>query len=717
MNGENVLPGRTSLRVRHLPFAIATMVATTPIHALAQASSPPVDEATGLNHIQPASSSPDVLPAVTVTARKTRESIFSVPASVSVINAEDLAEAPLDPQIAITQKAPNVIWNSFGASQGFYAIRGISSLGAPVNNWDGTVGFNIDGVPASMLGLSSTLVDVQRVEVLRGPQGTLWGANTLGGAINVVTRQPDGQRDVHVTTEVGSHGYRTSEAVMGGNLVPDTLDGRIAIKANHYSGDIGSVNTDELGRRDVQAMRGGLRWRDGATTATLTGSYSHDRSNAPFFLLDGGANFPTSGALTEPQQDTIKSAATLKVEHRFENSLLTATTGYQHNRVDSYVDGTDALVDGQLGIPAALLASTPAITNDRESIYSQEIRLNSLEGSRYRWVVGSSAIYTDADRIWSSSGAPANYTGIKTLNLGVFADATVPLSERWSFSFGGRVSHDKIDVGVSNASGAAGSAAENTTDQTYLTGRTALSYAWNSAATSYVSISRGHASRVFELYAAPVNGRLANAYPAATGWTYEAGTKLDLLGHRLQLDGSVFYNDIKNGVLTYLDPSTVSFRTTYQNYHTAGFELQARALLARGLTATASAGYTRALLSATTFASALVPNIPTWTATAGIQYALPSGVLRVPGNFSFAADYHYVGTRVVDVDNSFALSAYGLVNLALGWTSPGGKLELNVFARNLTDKRYALYGSSFGGVPTVMVGQGRIVGMGATVYF
>jgi hypothetical protein len=84
---------------------------------------------------QPASPAPDVLPSVTVIARKTKEVLLNVPASVTVINAEDLGEAPMDPQIAITQKAPNVVWNASGASQGFYTIGGISSLGTPANKF------------------------------------------------------------------------------------------------------------------------------------------------------------------------------------------------------------------------------------------------------------------------------------------------------------------------------------------------------------------------------------------------------------------------------------------------------------------------------------------------------------------------------------------------------------------------------------------------------
>ncbi|MFK0375968.1 TonB-dependent receptor [Pandoraea sp. NPDC090278] len=652
-----------------------------------------------------------------MTARKSKEALRDVPVSATVLDEADIKEAPLDPQVAITQKSPNVVWNNFGATQGFYAIRGISSLGAPVNNWDGTVGFSVDGVPTSMLGLSTALVDIDRVEVLRGPQGTLWGANALGGAINVTTHQPDGERDFHVSTEVGSHGYATTEAVAGGNLVPDTLDARVAVKLSNYDGDINSLHTDTLGQRGVEAFRGGLRWRGGATTATLTANYSRDQSNAPFFLLGGGANFPTSGALTAPEQTTFRSGVTLNLEHRFDDAVLTSLTGFQNNRVNSYVDSTDTLVYGRLGIPAAFLVSLPGITNDSEKIYSQEVRLNSRDGATVRWVAGVSAVYSDARRQWTSASNPANEGRQRTTNLGLFGDATVPLSSRWSWSLGARVNYDNTDVDVHNEAGAPGTSGSNHTSQAYPTGRTALSFAWTPKITSYAAVSRGHASRVYSLYGVPVGGQLADAYPAATDWTYEFGTKLALLDNRLQIDASVFHNDVKNGVLTYLDPVSARFLTTYQNYQTRGFEMQGKALLTRGLVVTAGLGYTHAVLTADGFASNRVPNIPSWTANVGVRYALPENLLPVPGRFSVSADYRYVSSRVVDVDNSFALRPYGLVNVALGWSHPAGWLDISVFARNLTDKRYETYGASFNGVPVVSVGQGRVIGVGATAYF
>lgn len=664
-----------------------------------------------------------VLQTMIVTARKTDEDSSKVPESLTVAPREAIQSMLLQPVQAVAQNSPNVHWTNFTSSQSFLSIRGLSSLGSPSNNNDGTVSFNIDGVPASMMSLSNPLLDVQQVEVLRGPQGTLWGANSLGGAVNVITNQPDGTRDIHVTTEFGSNGYRIGEAVVGGNLIPDTtLNGRMAVRFENYDGDIKSLHTDgDLNARDIQAFRGGLRFTgsDG-TTATLTGSYSHDKGNSPFFLLRDAPDFPVSGTQTEPTQDTRQSSLTLNVQREFENILLTSITGYQHNKNDAYVDSTDSLVYDRLGIPPASQVSRPGITNDTESIYSQEFRLNSLDDAPYRWVLGTSIGYTDAVRDAVESGSTAT-TSLKTLNTGIFGDVSIPLTDKLSFSVGGRFSYDDLRIRVGNSENLAALSGRNSADESYFTGRAALSYQWTDNAMTYVSIARGHSTRIFPLYNMPVAGVVANAYPAATDWTYEAGAKFNFFGDRLQFDSSVFYNDVKNGVLTYLDPASTRYLTSYQDYDTAGFELQARAQIVERLNLIGGVGYTHTELGSgstgTSFNDHRVPNIPSWSANAGLQYLSPVGALGLPGQFSASAEFQYVSSRPVDVQGSFDLQPYSVVNLKAGWKDTGGDFEIYGFARNLFDKRYEVYGASLNGVPTVMTGGGRIIGIGATKYF
>ncbi|KVW77871.1 hypothetical protein WL00_35550 [Burkholderia cepacia] len=577
-----------------------------------------------------------------------------------------------------------------------------------------------------MMSASNMLLDVDHIEVLRGPQGTLWGTNALGGAINVVTKQPDGTRDVHVTTEVGEHGYRMGEAVLGGNIMPGQLDGRMAIRYGHENGDISSRYTDKLGKRDIGAFRGGLRFTGlDDTIITVTGNYLHDQANSPLYVLRSASQFPTSGILTEPDLKTTQAGATVTVEHFFKNFQLTSISSYQHNKLESELDLVDKLVYDAIGFPAS---SNVGHSTDQENIFSQEIRLNSLEGAPVRWVVGASAMRTNGIR-WCSSTqcAPPPYSGsvamksnLDTTNLGLFGDVSIPFANRWEFSIGGRVSHDNIEMKQDNSLGLASLTGSNSTSQTYPTGRVALSFKWTNDIQSYVSVARGHASRVYPLFSYPVDGIVGNPYPAALGWTYEAGVKADLLSHRLQIDASVYHNDIKNGVMSYLDPSLGAFRTTYQDYKTSGFELQARALIAEGLSFSGGVGYIHSELGANgaavnTVTGNPVPNTPKWTATAGLQYETSAKAIHLPGKLSADLQYQYTGKRTADIDKSYYLDAYSLVNAQIGWKNKD--LEVYLFGRNLFDKRYETFGSLYSGMQLVSVGRGRTLGVGLTKSF
>ncbi len=367
------------------------------------------------------------------------------------------------------------------------------------------------------------------------------------------------------------------EMVEGGNIIPDTLDGRMAIRFGHQDGDIDSLFTDDLGERDIGAFRGGLRYTGiDDTKITLTGNYLKDEGNSPFYLLRNTPGFPVSGTLTEPKSKATQGGATLTVEHEFDAFRFTSVSAYQHNELGSETDNADKLLYDQLGFPAF---SARGHLDDRENIVSQEFRLNSLEGDPIRWVVGASVAHTEGRRTCvSAQCAPAPY--FNTI---------------------------KMDTELNS-------------------------------------------------------------------------TNLGLFDDRLELDASVYYNDIDNGVLTYVDPAFGTFRTTNQDYKTSGFEFQGRMLITDGLTLTGGLGYTYSELGANgaavnTVAGNGVSNTPQWTATTGLQYDTSAEVLNLPGWLSFGVQYQFTGSRPADVENSFDLEPYHNLYARIGWTNDANDLE------------------------------------------
>jgi len=422
-----------------------------------------------------------------------------------------------------------------------------------------------------------------------------------------------------------------------------------------------------------------------------------------------------------------QGGTTLTVERLFDSFRFTSVSAYQRNEMDSKSDNTDKLLYDGLGFPAL---SSRGHLKDKEDVFSQELRLNSLEGAPIRWVMGASITRTEGSRACiSAQCAPPPYfdtltmnTDLNSTNFGVFGDISIPLGERWEFSIGGRANHDNIELKRKNSLNLADLTGSNSTSQTYPTGRMALAYKWTDDVRTYVSLARGHATRVYPLFGYPVNGVVADPYPAANGWTYEAGIKASLLDHRLEVDVSVYHNDIKNGVMSYLDPALGAFRTTYQDYETSGFEFQGRMLIAEGLTLTGGIGYIHSELGANgaatnTVAGNGVPNTPKWTTTTGLQYNTAASVVHLPGSLSFGVQYQFTGSRPADIDSSFDLKPYHIVDARIGWKNDSGDLEIYGFGRNLLDDRYETFGSVFGSLETVQVGPGRIVGVGVTKSF
>ncbi len=666
-----------------------------------------------------------VLDPIIVTARKSNERLQDVPESITVVTPDNLSTNPFEPGAAIAQNAPNVQWVNSSPASRFYSIRGVSSIGLPQSFSDGTVGFNIDGVPNSMMSASNALLDVNRVEVMRGPQGTLWGTNALGGAINVVTNQPDGTREIRVTGEAGSHGYGMGEAVVGGNMIPGTLDGRVSVRFTHRNGDIKSLFTDDLGKSDIGAFRGGLRFTGlENTTITLTGSYLNDQGNTPWYVLQNAPNFPISGVLSEPYSKTTQGGTTLKIEHDFDAFRFTSISAYQRNELRIRNDATDKLVFDQTRFPAF---PNLGRTLDRENIYSHEVRLNSREGDPVRWVVGASAVRTEGNRACEAlpCGAPppiVTNNAINSTNLGLFGDVTIPFAKHWEISAGVRVSYDDIAQTFTNTGNIPGLAGSSSTHEAYPTGRLALAYKWTDNIRTYVSVARGHASRVYALLPTVVNGVLPAPFPAATGWTYEAGVKASLFNHRLEVEASVYHNDIKNGILGYLDPLAFGLKQTYQDYETSGFELQTRTKITDTLSFIGGVGYTHSSLGSNgaivnTVKGNRVPNVPDWTFTSALQYDAPGAMLNLPGAFSFNVQYQHTGTRAADAEGTFELKPYHIVNARLGWKNDGKDFEVYAFGRNLLDQRYENYGAALLGIPIVNIAQGRVVGVGATKTF
>jgi iron complex outermembrane receptor protein len=679
---------------------------------------------------------------ITVTARKREERVQDVPISLTVLHGDRLGLSPIASNAELNRAVPNVAFVDVGGqSSNFSNVRGVGSF-SPVAADDTSVVYYVGEVPQSVYGASPNLVDVDRIEILRGPQGTLFGRNTQAGAISIVPAKPVFENTFSARGEGGSHGYGMVEAVGNAALDQDRLAARIAVRYATYGGDIPNIAAGgKDGGLDIGAVRLSLLFRPtDRTDALLTASYGREHTHSPRFLLRDAAAFPISVTNPRTEVDSETGGAALRIDHRFDGLTMTSLSSFQRNTSTQNLDFTDGLVFAKVtGLPPSffnLPRADFARLGLRENQYLQEVRIASPDGGGLSWTAGlnyfRSELGSDRDAraatlaFLTTNGIQDN--SFTTDSFAVFGEATVPLAPRLDVTLGLRGTHERKRASYRfSANGLPGvfpaSSQDAALTDDFVTGRAILRYRWSPDVMTYASVSRGYVSSGFP--AISVNSALGKPderFPASISWTYEAGAKATLLDGRLFLGASVFYNDLRNGHLAAFLPSQAIFTMAALDYDSVGGEFEITARPAEGFELTGGIGYTRARLKNIAVGHATgaktgntVPNVPDITASASASYRWSSRSLGLAGEFAGRVSYNHVASRAADVVNSFELAAYDLVNARLGWEGRG--IGIYIFANNLFDQRYQSWGQSFGPVATVRVGQGRIVGAGLSVGF
>lgn len=691
---------------------------------------------------QDAAAPSDQLDQIVVTARKREERVQDVPISMTVLQGDKLNISPIASNADLARAAPNFSFVDLGGqSTNFANVRGVGSF-SPVASDDTSVIYYVGEVPQSVYGASPNLVDLDRIEILRGPQGTLFGRNTQAGAVSIVPNRPVFDETLSGKGEAGTDGYGVAQIVGNATVVPDRLAARLALSYATFGGDIPNVaagGTD--GGLDVGAARGSLLFKPTISTeALLTVSYGREHTHSPRFLLRDTPSFPISATNPRTDVDSETIGVNLKVDHRLDAFTLTSLSSFQRNNSTQLLDLTDGLVFARVsGLPASFFNIPGGDVADldlREKQYLQEFRITSPDGAPLIWTLGVNYFRSKLDsdrnaRVVTPAFLTAN--GIQdnrftTNSYAIFGEATAPITDRLDLTVGLRGTHERKTAfyrfsgnGLPGVVPASSQDADFADD--FATGRAILRYRWAPDVITYASVARGFVSAGFPAISVNnASGKPDDIFPASTSWTYEAGFKSTLLDGRLMLNGSAFFNDVRNGHLAAFLPSQGAFTMAAVDYESYGAEIEVVAHPAAGFDLSGGLGYTQARLKNVAPGHPTgaksgndVPNVPSLTANFSAGYRWSAQPFGLAGDFSGRIVYQHVASRAADVINSFDLAAYDLVNVRLGWENGG--IGLYAFANNLFDKRYETWGQSFGPVPTVRVGQGRILGVGAAFNF
>ena len=685
---------------------------------------------------------------IIVTARRREESLINVPIAVTAISGAQLEASGALDITDVAQSAPNVTLEvSRGTNSTLSAfIRGVGQQD-PVAGFEAGVGIYLDDVylnrpQAAVLDI----YDVERIEVLRGPQGTLYGRNTIGGAVKYVTRRIGADPQMKVRGAYGS--YNQADLVVSGSApLGDTGFKVGAAFARLSRGGFGENLTTgaENYNKDIWAGRGTLEFEPSSEAYfRISGDYTKDKSTTRggHRLIPGIATgapvladvFDSRGNLTTPKQDVESYGITGFFELK-PNDWLTfrSITGYRKDDSASPID-FDAL--------AAVQVDVPAYYNNKQ--FSQEAQfLVDIDG--FSGLAGIYYLDAEARTVFDvrlPGGVTAlTFGNVATDTVAVFGDFTYDFSPMFSASVGGRYTWDRRDAtvlrrtylgGGSPFFGGTGTLFATTSDFTgkadfaKFTPRASVSFKPAENHQLYASWSKGFKGGGFDPRGQSTACRTPGgavctpaqvydflSFDPETVTSYEIGYKASIWDRRLTFALAAFnseYTDVQvpgsigttvGGVQTFIGVTTNAGRARIK-----GVEFEGNAVLARDLGTTGGAlnlswsvGYMDAKYLRFIDARGIdvantrkIQNTPDWTASGTLGYSAPigDGSLTVSGTASYRGASQQFELRTPMLDQP----SYTLFDANLVW-EVNDMLSFGVHGRNLTDKRYVVAGYNF----------------------
>ncbi|OYU35251.1 TonB-dependent receptor [Novosphingobium sp. PASSN1] len=674
---------------------------------------------------QPATQATEGLADIVVTATRSSESLSKVAASVSAVSAADLGVGGVKDVQSLATAIPNLsVGDQFGVNRIFIRGIGLTSidLGA-----DGGVAFLQDGAqiarPAAQL---SGFYDLERVEVLRGPQGTLYGRGATAGAINLITKKPTADLDGYIRASYGNYNAATVEGAIGGSISESgKVMIRLAGKYDRRDGyGINEFTGQDIDNRDAYAFRGTLLFKPVEDlSVTLSGEYFNENDSNYAFHYFGPTVRPENflGSLIGGKSlFTVAAAAGKKANIRniwSDQEPLNKRDGYSFTgtinwtpgdwdvkSITSYhkftrfnrddLDASDANMFGQNNY------------DERSKTFSQEF-VGSYKSEKFDALIGANYFH---EELFGSVRVPlinlgilfglpantfnaANYLQFGTVKInayGVYAQGSYAVSDKLKITAGGRFSHEKRE-GVGTFDFLGGVSTDKAKSWNAFTPTVTLNYQANDATLVYASVTRGFKSGVINV------GSRNDVINPEYVWSYELGLKTATADRKLQANLAAFYMDYSDLQVGFVDATSVVTTVNAASARNYGVEAELRAKPLPGLTLELFGTYLNAkyrkfvtgdyrqAFKQISVAGNRLQNAPEFSFRAGADYDIPVGSA---GKLNARAEVNWQD-RVffTEFNNADATQApYALINAGLRFTSANDKWSVDVWGRNLANK-------------------------------
>tara|TARA_R110002167_G_scaffold21007_7_gene76517 strand:- start:3704 stop:5971 length:2268 start_codon:yes stop_codon:yes gene_type:complete len=688
---------------------------------------------------------------VIVTAQKRSQSLQEVPISVTALSAETLERARIIDLEGVATRTPNFVIGHDGPTTPELTIRGIGSTDREAGSDRSVVVFE-DEVYIGRTGASTfDLFDLERVEILRGPQGSLFGRNVVGGAVHLIRAKPDSDPMVRIQGTLGDRNLAELRGVVNGPIVDD-LDGRLSFSTRrqdgyYYNRVIGRRSNDSEGT----SVRGQLRWRpDDATDVILALEAGTDS-------VDGLASTLTQGAVSDadfaaalapygytPSPDPFVSdnrqfgsldrdnyAASLRVTRDFGAVSMTFLPAYRYTDYSELRDVAGVGFSGS-GTGVKGFESTE-IVDETYRAFSAELRFSSNTDSALQWVAG---LYTldeavDRDQIRERQANRAisrplfdQYNDVRS--YAAFANGRWAVTDRLGVTVGARYTIDERNFGldvtdtltaaqraaiiaeVGQAPSLSPAAEEFSTEQSKtferFTPEISLDWQMTDDFLIFGKIGTGFKSGGFVGLGA-TQADAERSFDPETVINYEIGAKTQFFDNRLQANVSAFFmqfSDLQLRDRVLLIPGDeTSAVVTIQNAAEAeikGLELEVQARPISALRLSGSMAFLDSKITETRPGSTItlgtaLPRSPEFSTTVAAEYTF-FDAFSGAGDLSFRGEVVHTGEFYFDINEPASTyeTARTLVNARIGYRPANGDWEVAVWGKNLTDEAYRSFG-------------------------
>lgn len=709
-----------------------------------------------------------VLEEIVVTAQKREENIQDVPIAISAFSAEDLKAANITNLDDIAPLTPGLLFGRFNESRPQIYIRGVGSRQFDVGS-EGSVGVFVDEVYVGRFtGVLGGLGDVQRVEVLKGPQGTLYGRNTIGGAINIITAPPTEELSAYLEVGGGNLDYLSAEGALSGPIVPHRLLGRLSFFTRSRDGYVENLETGvDHNAEDFMDVRGKLLWR--ATDAldialTLDINRSDPEGGLQGEWVAGLPILATGGPLAKiPDTTPSRFNEFYNSDSNFERDIYTVILRADWRPAPFDVTSISSFMNIDMQ-EARDLDSTPVdsithITFEETDQFSQELRLTSKPGGlftfgdRLDWIIGFyflseqperlDNLLAGPDSVFSSIAASIDAGGppaplvqgsefidnnlrvdVDTTSVAFFGRASYALTEDLTLTFGARYTYDRKEAtwaADSSRPGVPPIIADFSVDLedswNSFDPKVSLEYAWTDDVMTYFVYSEGFKSGGFQ-FAKFTPADASVVFAPERVQTYEIGMKSQWWNRRVTANLSAFrydYSDLQVPRTTATPGGAPTITTVNAAQATVeGAEIEGIISLTEGLSLNLGYAFLDAVYdeyvfdSTTDFSGNRMVRSPEHTFNVGFNYRRPlaEGRLVLRGDLSWTDEYFFEADEGATPGTE--QGDFALVNASVAYER--GPWRLTIWGRNLTDQVYRTTTLSFGAFTMEYLGVPRTYG-------